>query len=58
MTQLDDILKVPELAELIMDGYVSRRFHPEFPELAILNYTEKAAFEGKWNNVTLNRHVV
>jgi hypothetical protein len=39
----------------MLDGkYITERFHPEFPELRILNYTEKAAFEGVWNRVTLN----
>jgi RNA ligase len=35
-------------------GYVRVNVHPDDPELFILNYTEKAAYEGVWNNVTLN----
>lgn len=54
MTKLDDIVDVSLLAEMLVDGYVSQRFHPDYPELAILNYTEKAAFERKWNGVTKN----
>jgi RNA ligase len=58
MTYLSDVLfdEDPDwllLGEMLDGGYVSRRFHPEFPELAILNYTEKTAYEGKWNEVTL-----
>jgi RNA ligase len=55
MTHITDVIGGRALLLDMMDqGYVSRRFHPEFPELAILNYTEKAAFEGVWNRVTLN----
>ena len=36
----------------VVDGYVRRQEHPEYP-LAILNYTEKAAYEGVWDTVTL-----
>jgi RNA ligase len=35
-------------------GYVRSNEHPDFYEMWILNYTEKAAYEGRWNNVTLN----
>jgi RNA ligase len=35
-------------------GYVRIKEHPEDNELWIANYTEKAAYEGYWNNVTLN----
>ncbi len=35
------------------DGYVLSNTHPE-ADLYILNYTEKAAYEGHWTNVTLN----
>jgi RNA ligase len=55
MTHIIDVIGGRALLLDMMDqGYVSRRFHPEFPELAILNYTEKAAYEGVWNRVTLN----
>ena len=35
------------------DGFVRSNAHPE-ADLYILNYTEKSAFDGHWNNVTLN----
>lgn len=57
MTQLYDVFKnaTPRAVQDMIDtGYVSQRFHPEFPELAILNYTEKTAYSGEWNEVTLN----
>jgi RNA ligase len=43
-----------ELDEMESQGYVRSRVHPDDNELWILNYTEKAAYEGYWNNVTLN----
>jgi RNA ligase len=35
-------------------GLVRSNVHPDNPELWILNYTEKAAYDSVWNNVTLN----
>lgn len=35
-------------------GFVRSNEHPDDNEMWILNYTEKAAYEGHWNNVTLN----
>lgn len=43
-----------ELDAEIAAGYVRSNEHPDDNEMWILNYTEKAAFEGHWNNVTLN----
>lgn len=43
-----------ELDEMETEGYVRSNEHPEFYEMWILNYTEKAAYESMWNNVTLN----
>jgi RNA ligase len=43
-----------EFREMQDQGYVRVNTHPDDPELFILNYTEKAAYEGVWNNVTLN----
>lgn len=42
-----------EFEEMLEEGYVRSRAHPE-ADLWILNYTEKAAYESLWNNVTLN----
>lgn len=33
-------------------GFIREQFHPEFPELRILNYTEAAQFAREWNYVT------
>lgn len=43
-----------ELNTEVEAGYVRSNVHPEDPEMWILNYTEKAAYESHWNNVTLN----
>lgn len=43
-----------ELALMTTGGYVSQRQHPDDPELLILNYTPKAAYERAWNDVTMN----
>lgn len=51
--RLSDIIDTEFLEVEIEAGYVSRRFHPEFPELAILNYTDKCQFDQNWNAVTL-----
>jgi RNA ligase len=50
--KLEDILSVGQLVEEIDAGYVTERYHPEFGELAILNYTDKCQFDGRWNDVT------
>lgn len=38
--------------EMLRDGYVSERTHPDDPDLFILNYTPKAQYERVWNDVT------
>jgi putative RNA ligase len=43
-----------QLEQAEHDGLVRSRVHPDNDELWILNYTEKAAFDSVWNNVTLN----
>ncbi len=48
-----DLFTQDELSKMIEAGYVRSNAHPE-ADLYILNYTEKAAYEGVWNNVTLN----
>ena len=39
--------------ELIKDGYISERKHPEC-EYYIYNYTQKTQYEGLWNEDTMN----
>lgn len=50
--QLSEIVDIGMLANEIDAGYVTERYHPEFGELAILNYTDKAQFDRHWTNVT------
>src|SRR5690242_5874737 len=49
---LDELFDPAALDSAIADSYVRRQVHPTEP-LAILNYTEKAAYENVWNEVTL-----
>jgi RNA ligase len=49
---LGDVLDEELLAEMVVGGYVRVQTHPVLPYV-IHNYTEKAAYEGVWNEVTL-----
>lgn len=51
---ITDILDIDDLAAEIGNGYVTERYHPEFSDLMILNYTDKCQFDDHWNRVTLN----
>jgi RNA ligase len=42
------------IAEAVAAGLITERKHPAYPELRILNYTPKAAYEGAWDDITLN----
>ena len=42
MTLLQEVLDVDELIQLIKDGYVSERHHPESEAYSIFNYTNRA----------------
>lgn len=46
-----DLFSFEELMAELDEGYVKRQLHPTLP-LTILNYTDKATFEQRWNNVT------
>lgn len=50
--KLHNLIDTAMLANEIDSGYVTERYHPEFGELAILNYTDKAQFDSHWNSVT------
>ena len=50
---IGDILNPAWLSGEIWNGWVNAQTHPEFPELVILNYTDKCAHEHHWNNITL-----
>lgn len=52
MTYLKDILpNRGELVSMLEQGYVRKQVHPTEP-LFILNYTQKAMFDGVWNMTT------
>lgn len=51
MMLLSDVLSIPALEKELEAGYVKRVVHPAFP-YAILNYTDKCQYEGRWNDVT------
>jgi RNA ligase len=51
MTNLMSIMSQSLLKDMLDKGYVRRQNHPDAP-LAILNYTNKAQYEGMWNDVT------
>lgn len=52
MTRLDDVLDLHDLAEMLDLGFVRERSHPTYPQLRILNYSEKAQYENVWNATT------
>lgn len=53
-THTNQLFSDEDFARAQTEGLVRERTHPENPELFILNYTEKAAYDRVWNNVTLN----
>lgn len=52
MTTLSEILEPTTLKQLIADGYIRERFHPDDDSLRILNYAEKAQYERNWTHET------
>lgn len=52
MTHLDQVLDPAELGEMLDEGYVQVRYHPDYP-YAIYCYTKLAMFDRKWNNTTM-----
>lgn len=52
MTHLDHIIDVDDLEREIAAGYITRRFHPEFPSLAIVNYSDRCQFDRHWTATT------
>lgn len=49
---IDDIIDMDAVAAEIAAGYVTERSHPEFPELRILNYTDRCQFDRHWTDIT------
>jgi RNA ligase len=52
MIGLSQVVNIEDLHAEISAGYVRERTHPDDPTLRILNYTEKAQYERRWNDVT------
>ena len=52
MVRVDALFSRDELAAAIDAGHVRTQTHPDLP-LRIFNYTEKCAYDGIWNEVTL-----
>lgn len=50
-TYLDDVLDQALLGQMMDEGYVQVRYHPDYP-YAIYCYTKQAMFDRKWNDVT------
>lgn len=46
-----EVLDPAMLDDMLAAGYVRKQVHPTLP-FSILNYSEKAAYESEWNNVT------
>lgn len=51
-TLLKEIFHPDALDDMIREGYVRVRVHPDDPRLKIYNYTDKAQIHGVWNKVT------
>ena len=41
-----------EIEKEVKEGYIRKAIHPDYPELAIYNYTDICSFEGHWNTFT------
>jgi RNA ligase len=53
MTHINELFPETDFREQVAKGNVRVQSHPDFPDLAIANYTEQAAFSRDWNPVTL-----
>jgi len=47
-TTLDQILDPRILEQEIAAGYINRRYHPEFPKLALIGYSDRAQYDNHW----------
>lgn len=54
MIKIQDIIGDADIEQYIQDGLITKRTHPDHPELAILNYTDKCAYDRHWDTVTRN----
>ena len=51
--KITDLFSLEALELELQDGYVKEQKHPFLP-LTILNYTDKATFDQRWNDVTMH----
>jgi RNA ligase len=49
---ISKLLDVDQLALEIESKYVTERFHPDFPELCIYNYTDICSYKPYWTDIT------
>lgn len=49
---LNDIVDVTEMEREIEAGYINRRYHPEFSELATVGYNDNCQFDRHWTDTT------
>jgi RNA ligase len=47
-TTLDQIVDLADLEREVAAGYINRRYHPEFPGLALVGYSDRAQFDNHW----------
>jgi RNA ligase len=51
--KITELFSLEELELELQDGFVKEQKHPTLP-LTILNYTDKATYERRWNSVTMH----
>lgn len=54
MTKITDIMSMDALEASVRNKHVTKRRHPLNPSLVVLNYTDIVAYQGLWDEVTLN----
>lgn len=47
-------MNLNDIEREISNGYITKRIHPQNPDIIILNYTEKAIYDKHWNEVTMS----
>lgn len=54
MTMIFEVVPFAQFSKDVTDGFIRVQTHPDYPNLSIANYTEKAQFDKHWNAATLN----
>lgn len=47
-------MNLNDIEREISNGYITKRIHPQNPDIIILNYTEKAIYDKHWNEVAMS----